>query len=141
MQVPSRRREERRDFPRLQIALDVREPHGRVRPCVGDLSPEGASFVTSAPPLGDTVLMRFRLPNFAGPVIAAGRVVGRSRSRAGTQVSVTFTKIELEAELAIAEWLQDRTLQQKAFLPSPVRGPKPILLTKVASRGWTSLSR
>lgn len=137
MQFETRRVEERRDYPRFEIALDVREPQGRSRSCQGDLSPEGAAFLTSAPPLGEWVLVRFFLPNVDGPIVAEGRIAGRSGAAQGTQVSVIFTDIHVEAQLAIAEWAQDRLVQKKASAVTRTKGPKPIPLTKVAGRGWS----
>jgi hypothetical protein len=137
VQFETRRSEERRDYPRFEIALDVREPNGRSRSCIGDLSPEGAAFVTSVPPLGDSVLVRFHLPNAEGPVVAAGRVLSRTRASSGIQVSVRFTVIHIEAQLAIAEWAQDRVVQRNSLQVTRVHGIKPILLTQIAGRGWS----
>lgn len=106
---PSRRSHERRDFPRELVALDVREPRGKLRPCYGDLSAEGAAFITTAPPMGDLVELRFTLPCYEGPIFARARVVARSGAVQGAQISTVFTDIDVEAELAIAEWLQERT--------------------------------
>lgn len=102
-----RRGDERRDSPRKEIALDVREPGQKSRSCVGDLSVEGASFITAAPPAGDVVQVMFSLPTFAGPIVAHGCIVGRQGTIHGTQVSIAFTDIELEAQLAIAQWFDD----------------------------------
>ncbi len=105
---PSRRASERRDFPRAEVALDVREPGGRQRSCVGDLSPEGAAFVTTSPPFGDVVHLRFHLPSYDGPVFARAKVVSRSGEKAGAKIGVVFTDIDVDAELAIAQWLHER---------------------------------
>lgn len=137
MQFETRRTEERRDYPRFEIALDVREPLSRSRSCMGDLSPEGAAFVTTSPPLGDAVLLRFFLPNVDGAIVASARVIARSGTAHGTQVSVIFTDIHIEAQLAIAEWAQDRVVLKNAKTVTRVRGPKPIPLTQVVGRGWT----
>ena len=45
------------------------------RSCSGDLSVGGASFVTSAPPLGDSVELMFTIPTYAGPIIASAVIV------------------------------------------------------------------
>ncbi len=137
VQFETRRVEERRDYPRFEIALDVREPQGRSRSCQGDLSPEGAAFLTTTPPLGEWVLMRFYLPNVEGPIIAEGRIAARSGASQGTQVSVIFTDIHVEAQLAIAEWAQDRQVQKRSRAVTRTKGPKPIPLTKVVGRGWS----
>jgi hypothetical protein len=95
---------ERRDSPRRQIALDVREPGKKARSCSGDLSVEGASFVTQAPPAGDMVHVMFTVPTYVGPIVAQGCIVGRKGTFTGTQISVAFTDIDVEAQLAIAQW-------------------------------------
>lgn len=102
-----RRGAERRDWPRRDIALDVREPGQKARPCVGDLSVGGASFVTTAPPLGDVVELLFSIPTYVGPIDATAVVVGRRGTEKGTQVSLVFTDLEVEAELAIAQWFDE----------------------------------
>jgi hypothetical protein len=95
---------ERRDSPRRAIALDVREPGKKARSCAGDLSVEGASFVTQAPPAGEVVQVMFTVPTYVGPIIAQGCIVGRKGTFTGTQVSIAFTDIDVEAQLAIAQW-------------------------------------
>jgi hypothetical protein len=102
-----RRGSERRDWPRRDVALDVREPGQKARACVGDLSVGGASFVTTAPPLGDVVELLFSIPTYVGPIDATAVVVGRRGTEKGTQVSVVFTDLEVEAELAIAQWFDE----------------------------------
>lgn len=102
-----RRGDERRDSPRREIALDVREPGQKTRSCLGDLSVSGASFITVAPPAGDSVELMFSVPTFTGPIIASAVVVARRGVEKGTQVSVVFTDIDVEAELAIAQWFDD----------------------------------
>jgi hypothetical protein len=82
---------------------------------MGDLSIGGASFITSAPPLGDSVELLFTLPTFTGPIIASAVVVARRGQEKGTQISVVFIDLDVEAELAIAQWFDDE-------LPPLVRG-------------------
>jgi PilZ domain len=106
-----RRGDERRDSPRREIALDVREPGKRSRPCFGDLSVGGASFVTTAPPAGDSVELMFNVPTYAGPIIASAVVVARRGVEKGTQISVVFIDLEVEAELAIAQWFDEEPLR------------------------------
>ena len=102
-----RREDERRDSPRKEIALDVREPGRPGRSCMGDLSVGGASFVTVAPPAGDSVELLFTIPTFTGPIIASAVVVARQGLSKGTKVSVVFIDLDVEAELAIAQWFDD----------------------------------
>ncbi len=102
-----RRGDERRDSPRREIALDVREPGRKSRSCMGDLSVGGASFVTTAPPMGDSVQLLFSVPTFVGPIEASAVVVARRGAEKGTHLSVVFTDLDIEAELAIAQWFDD----------------------------------
>jgi hypothetical protein len=101
-----RRAGERRDWPRRVIALDVREPGKKSRSCVGDLSVDGAAFVTTTPPAGEVVELMFSVPTYVGPIVTRALVVGRTGLVAGVKVSVVFQDIDVEAQLAIAEWLQ-----------------------------------
>lgn len=114
-----RRDEERRDSPRQEIALDMREPGRKSRSCMGDLSVGGASFVTTAPPEGDAVELLFSVPTYTGPIMASAVVVARKGETKGTQVSVVFTDLDVEAELAIAQWFDD---QLQPRIPSSARG-------------------
>ena len=100
-----RRGEDRRDCPRCEIALDVREPRRKARAVIGDLSIGGVSYVTTAPPLGDVGDVMFTIPTYSGPIIAQGIVVARHGATKGAQVSIVFTDLEVEAELAIAQWI------------------------------------
>jgi hypothetical protein len=102
-----RRGDERRDSPRREIALDVREPGKKSRSCMGDLSVGGASFVTTSPPAGDSVELMFNIPTYVGPIVASAAVIARRGLEKGTQLSVVFTDLEVDAELAIAQWFDD----------------------------------
>ena len=123
-----RREDERRDSPRKEIALDVREPGHKARSCTGDLSIGGAAFVTTAPPAGDSVELLFTIPTFTGPIIASAVVVARRGLSTGTQVSVVFVDLDVEAELAIAQWFDDeepplvRGVELASLAPAGVRG-------------------
>ncbi|MFT3713993.1 MAG: PilZ domain-containing protein [Archangium sp.] len=112
-----RRGDERRDSPRCDIALDVREPGKKSRPVTGDLSIGGASLVTTAPPLGDAIELMFTIPTFAGPIIASGVIVARRGTAKGTQVSVVFTDLDVEAELAIAQFLDQAVPLVRGVFP------------------------
>lgn len=101
-----RRISERRDFPRRTVALDVREPGKKSRSCIGNLSPEGAAFVTTTPPEGDVVELMVSIPTYVGPIVTRGHVVGRTRLENGVLVSLVFPDIDVEAQLAIAQWLE-----------------------------------
>ena len=74
---------------------------------MGDLSVGGASFITTAPPLGDSVELLFTVPTFTGPIIASAVVVSRKGLSKGTQLGVVFIDLDVEAELAIAQWFDE----------------------------------
>jgi hypothetical protein len=95
---------ERRDSPRREIALDVRELCEFRRPCVGDLSVGGASYVSMAPPVGPVVELMFSVPTYPTPITAVATVVGWEDYDTKTIVHTAFARISLEAELAIARW-------------------------------------
>lgn len=119
-----RRGDDRRDWLRKEIALDVREPGRKSRACIGDLSVGGASFVTTTPPYTDTVSVMFTIPTYVGPVIATGTVIARRAVERGAQISIVFTDLEVEAELAIAQWIDEEF--------PVVKGQEIIPLTQVA---------
>lgn len=104
---------ERRDSPRREVALDVREPGAKGRSCHGDLSVEGASFVTQAPPAGDVVELMFSVPTYAGPIVATGAVISRVVTPTGMSVSVVFTDLDIEAQLAIAQWFDEASVTSR----------------------------
>lgn len=110
-----RRSEDRRDSPRRSLVLQVSEHGGRPRACPGDLSINGASFLTTSPPAGELVQLTFTLPTYAGAISASGYVVSRWGTPHGTQVGVAFTDIDVEGQLAIAQWLDDEPLFASAI--------------------------
>lgn len=63
--MSDRRAGDCRDWPRPEIALDVREPGKKSRSCSGDLSPEGM----------------FSIPVYVGPVAARAKVIGRAGAK------------------------------------------------------------
>ena len=101
-----RRNEERRDSPRTEIAYDFKEPGGRWRSTMGDLSVEGAAFITTTPPAGNAVVLKISIPTFTVPIIAIATIVSRVGLTEGTKLGVRFTDVGVEAELAIAEWVE-----------------------------------
>jgi hypothetical protein len=134
VQVEHRRREERRDYPRLELSLEIKETTGRSDSHLANLSPEGFDYVCSTPPTDDTLLVRFALPTVKEPLRAHARVVGRAPDDGRVRVSALFTDIDIAAQLAIAEWVQDWVFV--ASKPTPSTSPMgPLLqLTQVVSR-------
>lgn len=109
-----RRTEDRRDSPRRLVTLDVREPGTPSRSCLGNISVDGASYLAPVAPTGNVLDLMFNLPTFAGPIIARGHVVGRSPTAKGTQVSLVFEDIDVEAQLAIAQWFDETMATPRA---------------------------
>lgn len=103
-----RRAEERRDSPRTVIAYDFKEPGGRWRSTFGDLSVEGAAFITTAPPAGSVIVLKVSIPTFTIPIIAMGAIVSRVGLAEGAKLGLVFTDLDVEAQLAIAEWVEFR---------------------------------
>ena len=52
----------------------------------------------------------FTLPTYEGPITATGYVVARTGVPQGTMVSVAFADIEVDAQLAIAQWFDEASL-------------------------------
>lgn len=73
---------------------------------MGDLCVEGAAFVTTAPPAGNLVVLKICIPTFTVPIVAIATLVSRLGVTEGTKVGLVFTDISVEAQLAIAEWVE-----------------------------------
>jgi hypothetical protein len=98
------RGDERRDWPRREMCLEVKDGDGAWFSCLGDLSVEGAAFSTATPPTAEMVTVRFAVPTLAEPVIATAKVVARVGRWQDTHVSVQFLDLPIEHELALAAW-------------------------------------
>lgn len=101
---------ERRDSGRVPVPLFVRDLGlgGSYEPRTGNLSLGGVWFDGLHPPVGTRVEIRFLLPQ-AGPEIhAMGEVLRVTRDGARFGVHVKFVEVPIEAELAIARFLQGR---------------------------------
>ena len=85
----------------------------------------GASFITTTPPSGDSVELLFTIPTYAGPIITSAVVVARREFQLGTQVSVVFIDLDVEAELAIAQWFDE----EMVLLPARSARPESSALS------------
>jgi hypothetical protein len=101
---------ERRDSQRVAIPLLVRDTAlgGSFEPHRGNLAIGGVYFEALHPPVGSHVEVRFLVPGAAEEVRARGEVLRISRDGPRFGAHVKFVDIPLEAELAIARWLQQR---------------------------------
>jgi uncharacterized protein (TIGR02266 family) len=100
--------DDRRDSQRVPIRLMVREAAlgGSFDEHVGNLSLGGVYFAEGHPPFGTRVELRFVLPGGGGEIRAAGEILEVSRERTGFGAHVRFEGLPLEAELAIARFLE-----------------------------------
>lgn len=116
MAVPSERRPaaqaeaDRRESQRVPLSLLVREAAlgGSFEERVGNLSLGGVFFDGLHPPEGSRLELRFLLPGTTREVHALGEVLRVSRDGARFGAHVKFVDIPLDAELAIARFLQAR---------------------------------
>jgi hypothetical protein len=100
--------EDRRDSERVPIHLLVRDAAlgGSFEPYDGNLAIGGVYFGSLHPPLGSRIEVRFMVPGARGEVHALGEVLRVSRDGPRFGAHVKFVEIPLEAELAIARFLQ-----------------------------------
>src|SRR5689334_17249373 len=102
-------REDRRESARVPIRFMVRHDAlgGSFEERDGNLSLGGVYFAAPHPPFGARVEVRFFLPGESAEVHARGEIVSVSRDDArGFGAHVRFEDLPLEAELAIARFLQ-----------------------------------
>jgi hypothetical protein len=100
---------DRRDSDRVPIHLLVRDAAlgGSFEPYDGNLALGGVYYDAFHPPTGSKVEVRFLVPGARDEVRATGEVLRVSREGPRFGAHVKFVDIPLEAELAIARFLQD----------------------------------
>ena len=100
--------DERRDSGRVPIQLLVRDAAlgGSFEPYEGNLALGGVWFDAFHPPFGSRVELRFLVPGASREIQAVGEVLRVSRDGARFGAHVKFVDIPLEAELAIARFLE-----------------------------------
>jgi hypothetical protein len=107
--APTPEVDERRDSLRIALPMLVREVAlgGSFEPRDGNLALGGVYFEALHPPVGSRIDVRFLLPGVREEVRAGGEVLRVTRE-AGERfgVHVKFVNIPLEAELAIARFLE-----------------------------------
>ncbi len=99
---------DRRDSQRVPIQLLVRDAAlgGSYEPFQGNLGIGGVYFDALHPPVGSRVELRFMVPGAREEVHAVGEVLRVSREGGHFGAHVKFVEIPLDAELAIARFLQ-----------------------------------
>jgi hypothetical protein len=101
--------DDRRDSGRVPIHLLVRDAAlgGSFEPYDGNLGIGGVYFDAFHPPVGSKIEVRFLVPGAQSEVRATGEVLRVSREGPRFGAHVKFVDIPLEAELAIARFLQE----------------------------------
>jgi len=99
---------DRRDSLRVPVRLLVRDVGlgGSFEPFDGNLGIGGVYFEALHPPVGSRLELRFLVPGARGEIRVAGEVLRVSREGPRFGAHVRFVEIPLEAELAIARFLQ-----------------------------------
>ncbi len=98
---------ERREANRRKVTVVVTLPKELPRSFDGDVSLNGASFVTSLPIPGTSLALSFRVPTQSAPIVVQGWIIGRRPDADRTRVVVAFTNLDDDARLAIADWVGD----------------------------------
>lgn len=100
--------DDRRDSSRVPIRLMVRdlELGGSFEERGGNLSLGGVYFTEGHPPIGSRVELRFLLPGTSTEVRARGEVLRVTRDGSAFGAHVRFEDLPLDAELAIARFLE-----------------------------------
>ena len=106
--VPPSAEADRRDSGRMPIRLMVRETAlgGSFDERAGNLSLGGVYFTEGHPPFGTRVELRFLVPGFKEEVRTEGEILQVSQDGRTFGAHVRFRDLPLEAELAIARWLE-----------------------------------
>jgi hypothetical protein len=99
---------DRRDSRRIPIQLLVRDDAlgGSFEPYQGNLGIGGVYYEALHPPIGSRVELRFLVPGANEEIRAIGEVLRVSRDGDRFGAHVKFVEIPLDAELAIARYLQ-----------------------------------
>jgi hypothetical protein len=99
---------DRRDSARIPIQLLVRDAGvgGSFEPFEGNLGIGGVYFEGDHPPVGSRLELRFLVPGAREEIRVAGEVLRVTREGPRFGAHVRFVEIGLDAELAIARFLQ-----------------------------------
>lgn len=109
--APSEAEADRRDSRRVPLRLLVRDAAvgGSFEPFQGNVGIGGAYFEALHPPVGSRLELRFILPGAPEEIRVLGEVLRVTREGEGGErfgAHVKFLEIPLDAELAIARFLQ-----------------------------------
>lgn len=105
------RNEERRESPRVPMRLHVRRAGAAdYEACEGDLSLGGFAWHGVALEVGAQVEVRLTLPGSGAELRGHGEVLQVTEGPRGPHAHARFVELSMEAELAIARYLDDVVL-------------------------------
>ena len=105
------RNEERRESPRVPMRVEVRRVGAAdYEARQGDLSLGGFAWHGTPLEVGAQVEVRLVLPGAGGEVLGRGEVLQVTDSPQGPHSHARFVELSMEAELAIARYLDDVAL-------------------------------
>ena len=105
-----RRMGDRRESPRLPIKVWVKNTASNTFEQVeGDISVGGLHFVDKLPITGKKIDLRFKLPGRTEEVRVHGDVIQVSEKKAGYGAHVKFADLDLDTQLAIARFIDERS--------------------------------
>jgi uncharacterized protein (TIGR02266 family) len=104
-----RRMGDRRESPRLPIKVWVKNTGGTFEEVEGDISVGGMHFLNKLPIKGKRIDLRFKLPGREAEVRVSGEVVQVSAKGDKHGAHVKFTDLDIDTELAIARFIDERT--------------------------------
>jgi hypothetical protein len=113
-QGPKKRMGDRRDSPRIPVALWIRqvETGGSFEEKSGDVGVGGAYFEDRHAPVGKALQMRFTLPDSSDEIRCDGEILRVTQSGGRFGAHVRFVDIPTGAELAIARYLDEHDLKK-----------------------------
>lgn len=116
---PPRRREDRRDSPRVPRIIHVRElgEDGEFEKAPGDVAVGGVRWRSDHYPSSRQVELTLRIPGYARPVTATARIVRVELLDDELQLHATFEEIDVKDELAIARFIHGRAALASVIEP------------------------
>lgn len=105
------RNEERRESPRVPMRLHVRRAGGAdFEAREGDVSLGGFAWYGGPAEVGAQVEVRLTLPSSGAEVLGRGEVLQVTQGPQGPHAHARFVELSMEAERAIARYLDDMAL-------------------------------
>lgn len=114
-----RRREDRRDSPRVPRIIHVRElgTSGEYEKAPGDLAIGGVRWRSDHYPTSRRVQLSVRVPGYARAVVATAHIVRVEILDDELQLHATFDEIDVKDELAVARFIDSRSSLATAVEP------------------------